>query len=131
MLMFMHHIALFTPCIVLVNGGHLLHMQVDHADPEAEVQKGASLRSVAGPQASSGEDTDLALDQGKPRCIPPKSLSFMFETFLIILFDCALSLHDLYCTIVALGFFFPNILVYPSYNSCRSLELARRRYRCQ
>jgi hypothetical protein len=48
--MFMHHIALCTPCIALVNGGHFLHMWVDHAEPEAEVQKGASLRSVGGPQ---------------------------------------------------------------------------------
>jgi hypothetical protein len=39
MLMFMHHIALCTPCIALVNGGHLLHMRVGHAEPEVEVQK--------------------------------------------------------------------------------------------
>jgi hypothetical protein len=37
--MFMHHIALCTPCIALVNGGHLLHMRVGHAEPEVEVQK--------------------------------------------------------------------------------------------
>jgi hypothetical protein len=41
---------------------------------------------------SNGEDTDLALDQGKPRCIPPKSLSFIFETLFIVLFDSALNL---------------------------------------
>jgi hypothetical protein len=38
-LMIMHHIALCTSCIALVNGGHLFHMQVDHVEPEAEVQK--------------------------------------------------------------------------------------------
>jgi hypothetical protein len=65
-----------------------------------------------GPQASSGEDTNLALDQGKPQCIPPKS-SFIFETLFIILFDYALSLHDLYGTIAALGFSFPVVLIYP------------------
>jgi hypothetical protein len=70
--MFMHHIA-------LVNGGHLLPMWVDHA----EVQKGACLMCVGGPQA---------LDQGKLRCIPPKSLSFIFKTLFTILVDCALSL---------------------------------------
>jgi hypothetical protein len=128
--MFMHHIALYTPCIALVNGVHFLHMWVDHAEPEAEVQKGASLRIVGGPQVSSGEDTNLALDQDKPQCIPPKSLSFIFKTLFRILVDCALSLQDLYGTIAALGFSFPIILVYPCYNSCRSLELPRRRYRC-
>jgi hypothetical protein len=60
-----------------------------------------------------------------------KSLSFMFEALFIILFDCALSLQGLYGTVVALGFSFSNILVYPCYNSCRSLELARCRYRCR
>jgi hypothetical protein len=74
--MFMHHIA-------LVNGGHLLHMRVDHAEQEAEVQKGACLMCGGGPQA---------LDQGKLWCIPPKSLSFIFKTLFRILIDCALSL---------------------------------------
>jgi hypothetical protein len=71
----------------------------------------------------------LLLDQGKPWCIPPKFLSFIFQTFFIILFDCAISLHDLYGTVVALGFFFLVVLVYPCYNSYRSLEWARHRYR--
>jgi hypothetical protein len=35
----MRHIALCTTCIALVNGGHLLHMRVDHTELEAEVQK--------------------------------------------------------------------------------------------
>jgi Zn-dependent protease with chaperone function len=80
---------------------------------------------------SSGEDTDLALDQGKPRCIPLKSLSFIFETLFIVLFDSALNLQDFYGTIVALGFFFSIILVYPCYSSYVSLEFARRRYKCR
>jgi hypothetical protein len=82
-------------------------------------------------RSMSVKDTNLALDQGKPQCIPPKSLSFIFETLFIILFECALSLQDLYDTVAALGFSFPFILVYPCYNSYRSLELARRRYRCR
>jgi hypothetical protein len=86
---------------------------------------------IGGPQASSGEDTNLVLDQGKPRCIPPKSLYFMFEDLFIILVDCALSLQDLYDTVATLGFSFPIILVYPCYNSYRSLELGRHRYRCR
>jgi hypothetical protein len=32
----MHHIALHTPCIALFNYGHLLHIQVDHAELESE-----------------------------------------------------------------------------------------------
>jgi hypothetical protein len=127
----MHHIALCTPCIALVNSGHLLHMQVDHAEPKTEIQVEQVRWVFRGSQASSGEDTNLALDQGKTRCIPPKSLSFIFETLFIILFDCALSLQDLYGTIAILGFSFSTILVYPCYNSYRSLELARHRYRCR
>jgi hypothetical protein len=64
-----------------------------------------------GPQASSGEDTNLALDQDKPRCISPKSLSFMFETLFIIPYACALSLQELYITVYALRSSFPIILV--------------------
>jgi hypothetical protein len=32
----MHHIALCTSCIALVNGGHLLHMRIDHAVPKSK-----------------------------------------------------------------------------------------------
>jgi hypothetical protein len=127
----MHHIALCIPCIALVNGGHLLHMQVDHVEPETEIQVEQVRWVFGGSQASSGEDTNLALDQGKTRCLPPKSLSFIFKTLFIILFDSALSLQDLYGTIAALGFSFSTILVYPCYNSYRSLELAKHRYRCR
>jgi hypothetical protein len=87
-------------------------------------------KEYGGPQASNDEDTNLSLDQDKPRCIPPLSLSFIFETLIIILFDFALNLQDLYDTVAALGFSFPIILVYSCSNSYRSLELARYRYRC-
>jgi hypothetical protein len=49
MLLVMHHIALCTPCIALVNGGHLLHMRVDHAELEAEIQKEQVLGAFRGP----------------------------------------------------------------------------------
>jgi hypothetical protein len=126
----MHHIALYTPCIALVIGGHILHMQVDHTEPETEILVEQVRWVFGGSQSSSGEDTNLALDQIWTRCIPPKSLSFICETLFIILFDYALSLYDLYGTIAALGFSFSTIFVYPCYNSYRSLELARHRYRC-
>jgi hypothetical protein len=80
--MIMHHIALCTPYIALVNGGHLVHMRVDHAEPKSEFQAERVQWAFSGPQASSGDDTNLALDQGKPRCIPPKPLSFIFELYL-------------------------------------------------
>jgi hypothetical protein len=51
-----------------------------------EVRAEQVQRVFRGSQALSGEDTNLALDQGKPQCIPPKSLSFMFETLIIILY---------------------------------------------
>jgi hypothetical protein len=104
---------------------------VDHAEPKPEIQAEQVQWMFGGPQASNCEDTNLALNQGKPRRIPPKSLSFIFKTLFILLFDCALSLHDLYGDVATLGFSFPIILVYPCYNSYRSLELAGGRYRCR
>jgi hypothetical protein len=65
----MHHIALCTSCITLVNGGHLLHMRVDHAESKSEVQAERVQKEYDGPQASSVKYTNLALDQGKPWCI--------------------------------------------------------------
>jgi hypothetical protein len=69
MLLIMHHIALYTPCIALFNCCHLLHIQVDHSEPKLELQAKQVRRVFEGPQASSGKDTNLALDQGKPQCI--------------------------------------------------------------
>jgi hypothetical protein len=43
---------------------HLLHIQVDHVEPEIEIQAVQVQQRIGGPQASSGEDTNLALDQG-------------------------------------------------------------------
>jgi hypothetical protein len=45
--MFMHHITLCTPYIALVNDDHLLHMRVDHAELEAEVQKGRKTKECS------------------------------------------------------------------------------------
>jgi hypothetical protein len=88
----MHHIALCTPCIALFNCDHLLLIRVDHVEPKTENQAEQVQWVFEGPQASSGEDTNLELNQGKPQCIPPKSFSFMFETLFIILYACTLSL---------------------------------------
>jgi hypothetical protein len=47
---------------------------------------------IGGPQATSCVDTNLTLDQGKPRCIKPILLVFYFESYFIFYYDCALSL---------------------------------------
>jgi hypothetical protein len=59
MLFIMHHIALCTPCIALVNGGHLLYMWVDHAEPKSEYQAEQVQWAFRGPQASSCEDVNI------------------------------------------------------------------------
>jgi hypothetical protein len=88
----MHHNALCTSCIALINCDHLLHIRVDHVEPKTEIQAVQVQWRIRGPQASSGKDTNLALDQGKPWCISPQSLSFIFKTLFIILYACALNL---------------------------------------
>jgi hypothetical protein len=107
-------------CIILHFAPHALHvMSVSHictfaldpAESKTEIRV-EQIQWVFGvPQASSGEDTNLALDQDKLWCIPPKSLSFMFETLFIILYTCALSLQELYDTVAALRSSFPIILI--------------------
>jgi hypothetical protein len=62
--------------------GQLLHIQVDHTEPKMEIQAVQVQWRIGGPRASSDEDTNLVLDQGKPRCIPP----IFFLTFLIIIY---------------------------------------------
>jgi hypothetical protein len=62
-------------------------------------------------QAQVEDFTNLDLTQGKPRCIPPKSLSFIFETLFIILYARALSLLVLDDTVDTLRSSFPIILV--------------------
>jgi hypothetical protein len=64
----------------------------DHVEPKTKIQAEQVQRVLEGPQASSGEDTKLELNQGKPRCIYPMPLSFIFEALLCVLLDCALGL---------------------------------------
>jgi hypothetical protein len=42
---------------------------IDHMEPKTEIQAEQVQRVLEGPQASSDEDTNLELNQGKPRCI--------------------------------------------------------------
>jgi hypothetical protein len=39
---------------------------IDHVEPKTEIQGEQVQRVLEGPQASSGEDTNLELNQGKP-----------------------------------------------------------------
>ncbi len=75
LLMIMHHIALCTPCIALVNGGHLLHMRVDHAEPESEFQADQVQWTFGGPKASSYEDANIVESRQAP-VHPTKVLVF-------------------------------------------------------
>jgi hypothetical protein len=61
MLQCMHHIALCTLCIALVNCGHLLHMQVHHVEPKTEIQAKQVQWVFGGPQASCCEDTNIVV----------------------------------------------------------------------
>jgi hypothetical protein len=64
--MSMHHIALCTPCIALVNCGHLLHMRVYRAKPESEFQAEQVQRVFGGPQASSCDDANIVVIKASP-----------------------------------------------------------------
>jgi hypothetical protein len=57
----MHHISLCTPYITLFNYGHLLHIQVDHAEPKSEFQAEQVRWVFRGPQASSSEDANIVV----------------------------------------------------------------------
>jgi hypothetical protein len=46
-----------------------MSMWVDHAEPKSEIQAEQGQKEHGGPQAISCMDTNLSLDQGKPRCI--------------------------------------------------------------
>jgi hypothetical protein len=43
LLLFMHHIALYTPYIAHFNVGHLFHIWVDHTEPKMEIQAEQAL----------------------------------------------------------------------------------------
>jgi hypothetical protein len=69
MLMIMHHNTLCTPCIALVFMAHICTYAIDPAELKMEVQGVQVQWRLGGQQASSDEDTNIVLDQGKPRCI--------------------------------------------------------------
>jgi hypothetical protein len=51
---------------------HRMHIiDIDRAESKMEVQVEQVQKVYGGPQATSCMDTNLDLDQGKPRCITP------------------------------------------------------------
>jgi hypothetical protein len=110
--MIMQHTTLCTPCIVCMLVSYTCIFMIDHAEQGRE--------EPSEPPPVKGANCEQY--QGKPQCIPPHSLSFIFGTLIIILFDCALSLQDFCDTVAALGFFLPDC---PCYNSYSSLAMAR------
>jgi hypothetical protein len=69
MFMIMHHIALCISCIASLPLAHARSFMLGQVEPESKIQAEQVQRLFGGAQASSGKDTNLALDQGKPRCI--------------------------------------------------------------
>jgi hypothetical protein len=54
-------------CFLLVS--HTCAFCVRPHGAEIKYSSGADPKECGGPQASSGEDTNITLDQGKPQCI--------------------------------------------------------------
>jgi hypothetical protein len=75
-----------------------------HAEPESKGQaEPAQVEAI----------TNLALDQGKLRCINQCSVSFILKLCLMLYYDWALSLYELYGIIVVIRSTFQFILVNP------------------
>jgi hypothetical protein len=64
--MIMHHIALCTPCIALVNGGNLLHMWVAHVEPKSGIRAEQVQGVFEGTQASSDEGANIVVIKASP-----------------------------------------------------------------
>jgi hypothetical protein len=60
MLLTMQHIAFCTPCIALLDSGHLLHIRVDHVELKTKNQAEQVQWVFGDPHTSSCEDTDIA-----------------------------------------------------------------------
>jgi hypothetical protein len=54
-----------------------------------EIQAEQVEKEYGGSQTISCMDTKMALDQGKPCCIPPIILNFSFNPYNYVLLDCA------------------------------------------
>jgi hypothetical protein len=66
MLLIMHHIALYNPCIALFNCDHLVHFTVDHVGPKTKIPAEEVQRVFRGPQASSCDDANIVVIKASP-----------------------------------------------------------------
>jgi hypothetical protein len=83
MLLFIHHITLCISCIALINGGHFLHIRVDHAEPELEFQAEQVQWVFGGPQTSGGEDTNTAFGSRQAPVHLTTFLEFYLSLYLV------------------------------------------------
>jgi hypothetical protein len=62
---------------------HLMHT-LDHVqvEPESEIQEEQVQKEYDGPPIPSCMGANIVCEQGKPRCIPPKSLTFPLIQYL-------------------------------------------------
>jgi hypothetical protein len=81
----MLHVAYLSHCIIWILAC-VCSYALDHA--ELEFEKPMERDQVE-------EFTNLALDQGKPQCIPPIICGFSFNHYLSVMLVCALSIKEL------------------------------------
>jgi hypothetical protein len=84
-----------------------MHKRVDHAELKSEIQVEQVQKEYDGPPAWSCMDTNLDLNQGKPWCIKPPSLSFVYLYIFFMILDCALSRRSGIDILVALRLLYP------------------------
>jgi hypothetical protein len=60
----MHHIALCTSCIALVNCDHHFAYVLDHVEPQPEMR--SKSKEYGGPQAISCEDANIIVIKACP-----------------------------------------------------------------
>jgi hypothetical protein len=75
------------------------------------------------------ESANTELTEGKPRCIPPISLDFWFSINISITVWLCIKFTGFVWHYSCTKISFPIILIYPCYNSYRSLAMATRRHR--
>jgi hypothetical protein len=108
-------------CIILFLA-HLCSYVLDHVKPRSEVQV---------KQAQVEATTNLALDQGKPQCIPPIFLNFWFSINIYITICVCIKFIGFVWHRSCIKNSFLIILVYHCYHSYRSLVMARHRHICR
>jgi hypothetical protein len=82
-------------CGTILLSAYVCSYKLDHAEPEHEEPT---------EQAQSEDPANLALDQGKPWCIPPNIPWPFSKSVFMLQSDCALSLQELYGTAAELRF---------------------------